>query len=327
MVIAPDLANAQFGAILKTSLDAVVVMRPDGTVAGWNDVAATTFGWTFAEADGKRMSELIIPPQYREAHEQGLAHFLATGDGPVLDRHIEISALHRDGREIPVELSITHTLELGEPVFLGFLRDISERKDLQRRQDLLVGELNHRVKNLLGVVGAIAHQTMRSSPTLAQFGPAFMGRLESLGRAHEILTAGTWERASLGLLVRAVLESFVGPDLASDAPRATIAGPELMLSPRQFLSLSMILHELTTNAVKYGALAGDGGKLAVEWGVVGSTVTLDWREQSAYPVAPPLTEGFGAKMIALNIRHDLRGTAQREWRPGGLSFRLTFDHD
>ena len=327
MVIASDLATAQFGAILKTSLDAVVVMRPDGTIAGWNDVAAATFGWSFAEVDGKRMSELIIPPQYRAAHETGLAHFLATGEGPVLDKHLEISALHRDGREIPVELSITHTRELGEAVFLGFLRDISERKDLQRRQDLLVGELNHRVKNLLGVVGAIAHQTMRTSPTLSHFGPAFMGRLESLGRAHELLTAATWERASLGSLVGAVLESFVGPSLRDSGPRATVSGPELMLSPRQFLSLSMILHELTTNAVKYGALAGDGGTLDLAWRVTGNTVALDWREHAAHAVTAPTGEGFGSKMIALNVRHDLRGTAVHQWHPDGLEFRLTFDHD
>ena len=322
MVIASDLATAQFGAILKTSLDAVVVMRPDGTIAGWNDVAEATFGWSFAEADGRRMSELVIPPEYREAHEKGLAHFLATGEGPVLDKHLEISAMHRDGREIPVELSITHTRELGAPVFLGFLRDISERKELQRRQDLLVGELNHRVKNLLGVVGAIAHHTVRSSPTLSHFGPAFMGRLESLGRAHELLTAATWERASLDSLVGAVLESFVADD-----PRATISGPKLMLSPRQFLSLSMILHELTTNAVKYGALAGDGGTLDLVWRVTGNTVALDWREHAAHAVAAPTDEGFGSKMIALNVRHDLRGTAVHQWHPDGLEFRLTFDHD
>ena len=327
MVIASDLATAQFGAILKTSLDAVVVMRPDGTVAGWNDVAAATFGWSFAEAAGKRMSELIIPPQYREAHEQGLAHYLATGEGPVLDQHIEITALHRDGHELPVELSITPTSELGESVFLGFLRDISERKEAQRRQDLLVGELNHRVKNLLGVVGAIAHQTMRASPTLSHFGPAFMGRLESLGRAHEILTAATWERASLDSLARAVLESFVGPDELADNPRATIVGPELMLSPRQFLSLSMILHELTTNAIKYGALSADGGTLDLGWAIEGETVALTWREHGGPAVAEPGTSGFGSKMIAMNVRHDLRGTATSDWGTNGLLFRLTFDQD
>ena len=322
MVIASDLASAQFGAILKTSLDAVVVMRTNGTVAGWNDVAAATFGWSFADVDGKRMSELIIPPQFREAHERGLAHFLATGEGPVLDKHLEISALHRDGHELPVELSITRTTELGEPVFLGFLRDISERKDAQRRQDLLVGELNHRVKNLLGVVGAVAHQTMRASPTLSHFGPAFMGRLESLGRAHEILTAATWERASLDSLARAVLESFIGED-----PRAMVAGPELMLSPRQFLSLSMILHELTTNAVKYGALSADGGKLDLSWTLEGSTVNLVWHEQGGPPVVDPTSSGFGSKMIALNVRHDLRGSATSDWGTDGLLFHLTFNHD
>lgn len=322
MVIASDLASAQFGAILKTSLDAVVVMRLDGTIAGWNDVAEATFGWTFADADGKRMSEMIVPPQHRVAHEKGLAHYLATGEGPVLDKHLEITALHRDGHELPVELSITRTTELGQPVFLGFLRNISERKEAQRRQDLLVGELNHRVKNLLGVVGAIAHQTMRTSPTISQFGPAFMGRLESLGRAHEILTAATWERASLDSLARAVLESFVGAD-----PRATITGPPVMLSPRQFLSLSMILHELTTNAVKYGALSVDGGTLDLSWTIDGETVSLCWRELGGPAVVEPSRNGFGSKMIALNVRHDLRGTASSDWGTEGLIFGLTFDHD
>lgn len=322
MVIASDLATSQFGAILKTSLDAVVVMRLDGTIAGWNDVAEATFGWSFVEADGKRMSEMIVPPQHRVAHEKGLAHYLATGEGPVLDKHLEITALHRDGHELPVELSITRTTELGEPVFLGFLRDISERNDAQRRQELLVGELNHRVKNLLGVVGAIAHHTMRTSSTLSHFRPAFMGRLESLGRAHEILTAATWERASLHSLAAAVLVSFVGDD-----PRATISGPELMLAPRQFLSLSMILHELMTNAVKYGALSANGGQLELSWTVDDGHVTLTWQERGGPPVAPPTNAGFGSKMIAMNVRHDLRGTATSEWGTDGLLFHLTFDYD
>ena len=88
--IAADLENESLGAVLRTALDAVVVMRLDGTIAGWNDVAERTFGWSFDEANGRRMSMMIIPPRFREAHERGLAHYLATGEGPVLDRHIEI---------------------------------------------------------------------------------------------------------------------------------------------------------------------------------------------------------------------------------------------
>jgi len=322
MTIARDLDSLQFGAVLKTALDAVVVMRTDGTVAGWNDVAARDFGWAFAEVENRRMSEIIIPERYREAHEKGLAHYLATGEGPVLDTRLELEALHRDGREIPVELSITRTVEFGEPVFLGFLRDISERRENERRQALLVDELNHRVKNLLGVVGAIAHQTARSSDSLERFSSAFMGRLESLGRAHEILTEATWERASLRPLAEALLESFTG-----ESGQAKVAGPDISLSPRQFLSVSMILHELITNAVKYGALSSPEGKVTLDWEVSGEEIAFRWRESGIGPVSPPERKGFGSKMIELNVRHDLAGKSESRWTPHGLDFFLSFRPD
>jgi PAS domain S-box-containing protein len=113
MDVGRNLDTASLGAVLKTALDAVVVMRMAGTIAGWNDVAEQTFGWTFEEAKGQRMSEMVIPLRLRAAHEQGLAHYIATGEGPVLDRHIEIEALHRDGHEVPIELSITRTSQFG----------------------------------------------------------------------------------------------------------------------------------------------------------------------------------------------------------------------
>jgi PAS domain S-box-containing protein len=184
-----DLATrADLNAVLKTALDAVVVMRTDGTIAAWNDVAERTFGWSFDEAHGRRMSEMIIPVQHREAHERGLTHFLDTGEGPVLDRHIEITALRRDGQEIPIELSITFTRQFQEPMFLGFLRDISERQAAHRRQELLLAELSHRVKNMLAVVAGMAHQTARTSSSLEEFAVAFSGRLQALARGHDLLT-------------------------------------------------------------------------------------------------------------------------------------------
>ena len=321
MSIARNIDTAQLGAVLKTALDAVVVMRVDGTIAAWNDVAEATFGWSFAEAEGQRMSAMIIPHRHRDAHEAGLAHYLATGEGPVLDKHIEIEALHRDGHELPVELSITRTSEFGEPMFLGFLRDISERREHQRRQKLLIDELNHRVKNLLGVVSAIAHQTARSSTALEEFTPAFTGRLSSLGRAHEILTAATWERASLGELVAATVEPFAGDG------RIEAHGPELTLSPRQFLSVSMILHELMTNALKYGVLSTPGGSIDVVWADEGDEVTLRWTERGGQQIVAPKRSGFGSKMIALNIKHDLQGCSESRWDPDGLNFCLSFRRD
>ena len=317
------LRSQSLGAVLKTALDAVVVMRLDGTIAGWNDVAERTFGWSFAEARGRRMSEMIIPHRYRDAHENGLRHFLATGEGPVLDQHIEIEAVHRNGRELPVELSITRTEQFDEPVFLGFLRDISERHDAARRQALMVGELNHRVKNLLGVVAGIAHQTVRASRDLQDFQPAFNGRLTSLAKAHELLTAGAWEQAPL----RALADELLGVYAQGTAPPVTVEGPAVALMPRQLLSVSMILHELLTNAIKYGALASSGGRVALEWQAGDGTVTLRWTEGGLSGVVPPARRGFGTRMIDLSVGHELRGTSQADWRPTGLAFTLTFPLD
>ena len=315
-----DLHSASLGAVLKTALDAVVVMRMDGVVAGWNDVAERTFGWSYADAFGRRMSELIIPERFRAAHEHGLAHYLATGEGPVLDKHIEIDALHRYGHEIPVELSITRTEQFGEPVFLGFLRDISDRRDAARRQELMIGELNHRVKNLLGVVAGIAHQTARSSDTVGGFIDAFGGRLSSLGRAHEILTAATWERAPL----RTLMAELLDPYLKGAEPQVGIAGPDVLLGPRQLISLSMIVHELLTNAVKYGALSRSTGHIAFVWTYGAGQLVLKWMETGLTDIVPPSRTGFGSKMIARSVAHELRGRERAEWRVDGMTFHLSF---
>lgn len=315
-----DLRSESLGSVLRTALDAVVVMRTDGTIAGWNDVAERTFGWSFRDASGRRMSDLIIPERFRADHEKGLAHFLATGEGPVLNQHIEIHALHRDGRELPVELSITQTSQFGEPVFLGFLRDISERHEAALRQDLMIGELNHRVKNLLGVVAGIAHMTAKSSASLADFEPAFSGRLMALGKAHEILTAATWERASLQTLI----DDLLGTMATADPPRATANGPNILLEPKHVLSVSMILHELMTNALKYGALSVPNGHISLSWAVDHKGLSIEWLETGLVLLEQPQRKGFGTKMIERTVAHELKGTSETHWRPDGLTFRFSF---
>ncbi len=324
METADDLKRADLNAVLKTALDAVVVMRLDGTVAGWNDVAARIFGWSFEEAQGRRMSEMIIPVQYREAHERGLSKFIATGEGPVLDRHIEITALRRDGLEFPVELSITFTEYFGKPVFLGFLRDISERQEAHRRQELLLAELNHRVKNMLAVVTGIAHQTAKSCSSLQDFAPSFSGRLQALARGHEMLTLNSWEGAGLPELVEALLGPYaLPPDM-----RVTFGGPPVELNAKQVLSLSMILHELITNSTKYGALSSAEGRIAVAWSWSVADrpgmLRVTWQETGLKSVVPPAKAGFGLSMIGLSAKHELGGSSSLEWQDEGLLFTLEF---
>ena len=313
------LLHAGLQTVLDTALDAVVVMDTDGMVIGWNSHAERLFGWSWEEARDQRLSDMIIPHQHREAHEKGLQHYLATGDGPVLDSRIEVPALHREGSEIPVELSITASEQFGDKLFIGFIRDISERKAEAERQQRILQESEHRVKNMLTVVQAIALQTAANAPDMATFTTSFSGRLESLARAHQLLVGRVWQDVAISALADRVLGAEV------TAGRARFGGPELLLKAGQVLGLSMILHELYTNAIKYGALCSDEGQIELDWDSDGETITMIWREFGPPCEAPDTpSSGFGQRMIAMSVRSDLNGTIERDWRPDGLTATLSF---
>lgn len=312
------ILHAGLQSVLDTALDAVVVMDTGGRIIGWNDRSTETFGWTWDQAKGHQLSELMIPPALRAGHESGLTRYLATGEGPVLNKRIEVTALHRDGREIPIELSVTASDQFGEKLFVGFLRDISERRDAAERQQRILQESEHRVKNMLTVVSAIAQQTARTSSDVASFTEAFSGRLQSLARAHQLLVGQTWNDVALSALAEQVL----GGDVAEG--RARFGGPEILLGPRQLMGLSMILHELYTNAVKYGSLCADGGHVELDWQTEGEAVEVRWTERGGTCAAELPSSGFGQRMIALTVQSDLKGTIERDWRPEGLCAKIRF---
>ena len=305
--------------VLDTALDPVVVMDVDGVVIGWNSHAEAAFGWSREEAEGQCLSELVIPHIHRAAHETGLKHYLATGEGPVLNKRIEVPAIHRNGIEIPVELSITASKQFGEQLFIGFIRDISKQRAEADRQQRILQESEHRVKNMLTVVQAIALQTAANSADMASFTASFSGRLESLARAHQLLVGQVWQDVAISSLAERVL----GAEVMSG--RARFGGPELLLKPGHVLGLSRVLHELYTNAIKYGALCSDAGTIELDWQSDGATVQLVWRELGT-PCEAPGTQssGFGQRMIAMSVRSDLGGTIERDWRPDGLTVSLAF---
>jgi PAS domain S-box-containing protein len=310
--------HAGLQSVLDTALDAVVVMGLDGQVIGWNHHATTLFGWTAEEAHGQDLAQLIVPHSFRDAHDRGLAHFIATGEGPVLGRRIEVTALNRAGEEFPIELSVAPSDQFGERLFIGFMRDISERHAEAERQQRILQESEHRVKNMLTVVAAIAQQTARVSPDVTSFTSAFSGRLDSLAKAHELLVGQVWQDVSLTALVERILRADVNEG------RAKFGGPEILLRPGQVLGLSMILHELYTNAVKYGALCNEDGRLALDWTLDDAAVELVWEERGVPCTTDVPGSGFGHRMIAMSVKSDLRGTIEREWRPDGLTAMLRF---
>lgn len=439
MELAADPWLADLTPILETALDAVVIMRADGRVAGWNGIAETTFGWSRSEATGRQLSELIIPHRFREAHHAGLAKYLETGEGPVLNQRIEISGLRSSGEEFPVELSISPTNISGEPLFLGFLRDISERKTaeaalkesearlaatynhalvgiaeidrdgcilrandqyikmtgyaleelrtksvfdishdddrnidrqlfdeqwsgaregytLEKRyvrkdgssiwvelaasivrtgnsdpygvrilrdisdkkraeeqQRLLLHELNHRVKNTLTVVQGLAHQTFKSSAVPSGLRESFEGRLAALAAAHNLLMHHTWEPTPIDEAAEAALRPF-----QTTEGRVSSTGSALLLPPSATVSLTLVLHELATNAAKYGALSNDRGRVDVTWVVVGETLTLIWREHGGPPVTKPKKTGFGTKLLKRVVAGDFGGQINMAFDIAGL---------
>jgi two-component sensor histidine kinase len=171
------------------------------------------------------------------------------------------------------------------------------------------------VKNTLATVQSIASQTFRSSVKTGDARRKFEARLSSLGRAHNILSEQKWESAEVGDIVVSVLE----PHATADKSRLRVSGPIARLAPSTALMLSMVLHELATNATKYGALANDSGKVAVEWKTLsGKRLRLTWKETGGPPAQPPERKGFGSLLIEQAFAAQVGGSATLEYVPDGV---------
>ena len=204
---------------------------------------------------------------------------------------------------------------------VNMLFDQSERKQSEAAQKALLDELNHRVKNTLATVQSLATQSFKDAP--AEMRRAFEGRLFALSNTHNQLTRSNWTAADLDTLVRETLAPF----LDTRGARLQIMGSAVTLLPRTALILSMMLHELATNAAKFGALSVSGGRLAIGWTATGEDadrrLRLTWEESGGPDVQKPTRKGFGSRLIEYGTRGDLRGTATIDYAPAGV--RCVFD--
>lgn len=188
------------------------------------------------------------------------------------------------------------------------------------RQKLMIDELNHRVKNTLATVQSIAMQTARSQVDILSFTRSFQSRLIALSHTHDLLTRSHWEGAE-------ILDVLLHETQAHGHQRIKLEGPSVSLSASVALSLGMIVHELATNAAKYGALSTQSGLVTINWSLerrMEHTLVINWRETGGPRVQPPTRRGFGARLIERNIRHDLRGTLVLEYAIAGLHAQMSF---
>ncbi len=430
-------------------------MDARGEIVDWNARAAIVFGWSRQEALGRSLGELIVPERLRQAHQAGLMRFLQSGEASVLGRVLELSALRRDQAEFPIELSIAAVGERPSTLFLGFIRDISERREAittlaasearfraiadaapapvwmtsaaggvefvneafaeffdvarddllgdvwvdlihtedspavlaarlaargdlrayrfearfrhgdgtyrwmlasakpridaagrfqgyvgmamdltemktaESRRQLLVNELNHRVKNTLSAIQSIARQTLRSDDTPPHVRERFVDRLLAMSAAHDVLTRESWEGAPIQDVVRQGVRPFADD---RDARRIVFSGPNLRLGSSTALALSLAIHELGANAVKYGALSTPAGRITITWARADKGQgNLQWREQDGPEVTPPGRRGFGSRLLDGGLAADLGGKPRLLFEAAGvqahLPLRLAGDTD
>ena len=225
-----------------------------------------------------------------------------------------------DGRERWVAVNGNLTSENGRPArLIGVVRDITERKHAEQRNELLRREVDHRAKNALAVVQAALRLSRAHS--VGELVRIVEGRIAALARAQTMLARQRWEGAALQPLLEGELAPFLATTEARDGPRAVLAGPPITIPAHAVQPLSMALHELATNAVKYGALSRPGGTLTVTWSAEPSEAVLRiaWQEAGGPGLAgPPDQPGFGSRVIDQTIRSQLSGTVTRNWQPGGL---------
>jgi PAS domain S-box-containing protein len=332
---ATEVAGAEFGAFSYDAVGADGAAHMVFATCGappevFENLARSTFRDTrLIRSDDVRTDPQIVGGLMEgEASEPnlGLSSYLAapiigrTGEvlGGIFVGHSEAGVFNREAEDILVGIAAHAAIAMDNARLHRLLQDeVAQRRRAEEAKELLLNEMKHRVKNSLATVMAIARQTFRDSPTGAR--AAFDARIQALASAHDLLTLRNWDGAS----VEAVVESALDPFRERNRERFRVSGPPAALDPNQALTTSMILHELGTNAVKYGAFSNAEGVVSVEWEVSAKRdcLRLQWRESGGPPVQPPQRRGFGSMMIERAMeKHG--GATHIEFAPTGVVYDL-----
>ena len=293
-------------------------VAPDGTFLRVNEAICAITGYSREEL----LSTKLFTNTFPEDADLDRAGFQQQVSGELEFYSAEKRFRHKDGRLIWMAVSSSPVRDaLGKLLYVvRVVQDITERKAAERRQKLLIDELNHRVKNTLARVQSLAAQTARGTSEPKEFRARFEGRLIALSKAHDQLTEHHWENGDL----RALIAESVAPYAGADSERVVLRGETVELGPRAVLTLAMAFHELTTNAAKYGALASPGGRIDIGWHRLAAEderpaqLRIDWVEQGGPAVAEPERRGFGSRMIEGSIEAELGGSARMYFKPDGL---------
>jgi PAS domain S-box-containing protein len=326
---AGDEAAQRLAAIVESSDDAIIAKDLNGTITSWNSGAERLFGYTADEAIGKSVT-MLIPPDRPNEEPTILARIRS---GERID-HYETVRRRKDGSLIEISLSVSPIRGRSGRIIGAskIARDITERRRAEEQQLLLIREMDHRVKNLFTLAGSVVMLSARSASTVADLASAVSSRLHALAQAHALTiplapdkTGENRKTTTLHALIRTILAPY-DDGRVDNGPRAVVAGPDISIGGTALTSFALLLHEFATNAAKYGALSTPQGRINISGVEEADRFVLTWTENGGPPVYRRADgEGFGSLLARGTVQGQLGGEIVRDWKPEGLSIRLSVD--
>ena len=318
----------RLASIVDSSDDAIVSKDLDGIIKTWNPGAERLFGYTAEEVIGKPITLLI--PIDRHDEEPDILSRIQRGER--ID-HYETVRRRKDGSLVEISLTVS-PIKNAEGTVVGAsktARDITERRRAQEQQNLLVREMSHRVNNLFAVTSGLVTLSARSARTPADMAEAVRDRLCALARAHGLTRPGLidgdgkpCQDTTLHALVQTILAPYVDPERVKDHGFFIITGPCLPIGGNAATSLALVMHELATNAAKYGALSSFGGYIHIDWSVKKDELLLTWKEHGGPSLdGQAKHEGFGSSLVRRLVTGQFGGQLSYDWKPKGLIIRLS----
>ena len=303
--------------LLKSAPTGLVLVDNHGTIKLVNASAEKLFGYSREELVGKPVETLV--PQHVSDHRKLRASYQEKPEVRLMGLGRDLSGRRKDGREFPVEIGLNPVGRDETPAILATVMDISARKRAEEHQRLIIGELEHRTRNLFAVVQAVITNSLKDAKTIAEGSYVLSNRVKALSQAYTLLADAAWEGASL--------VKIIGGQALLDPKRVTVDGCEITVMPRAAQQFAMIVHELATNAVKYGALSVPDGRVSISGKIDGYDgarfFVFSWKETGGPRVAQPTRRGFGSAILLEGTEQF--GTVAMKYLPDGLIYQLHLD--
>jgi PAS domain S-box-containing protein len=302
--------SQRLAAIVESSEDAIISKDLNGVIVSWNQGAERLFGYTADEVVGQPITMLMPPDRVNE--EPGILERIRRGERV---EHFETIRRRKDGTLLDISLTISPVKNASGKIVGAskIARDITDSKRMEEQRSLLIAELSHRVKNTLATVISIARQSFANSDS-PEARQSFNARIRGMAQTHSRLAEANWSGVSLQTLI----SDELAPYRREDGQNVQADGPCVVLNARAALTLGMAIHELATNAAKYGALSVKQGKLDISWRLDRDALQIEWTESGGPAVKVPSRSGFGRLLIERALASDLRGDVRLEFAPEGL---------